>query len=521
MRITSVLFLIVVCGIGQSATFSVQADRQRLGPGQKATLTASGNDKTEPQWLVKNGNCKLSAGKGTSTEVSPPGSGAAECEVEGSVTRDSGTSSDSKQLSWSSFSVLADKTHVEPGGKVNLSTTQGKKVLWSVTAPSSRARALTSAEVDNLEQTVGDSASCQAEVWTFRGADPHEAKDYAETDVAVVCPVGMEWHAVAGVEQGQAAGSDRIFRLSVDLGVNFPLPLHHNSRVTSGDGFFGRRSRVWANFRVTSAPQQLDSTLPNAIKSIDSAVKTLKLSDVAQAAEVLGGWEFRLAETEDTHLSIGGTHERFSVHALVAAGFTTAFANGNPVTLYQDLRCANPSPVNSVCPQGGSVTAPANAPQYYAVVRPTDTSVYPGQYYGGLRFKTYYFDDANKLLNITPSTIDLMFGHDAAGSRENGVVPTLRADAFFSFPTEKVNFLHFFVTVIAKLDHPFSDVDRNNPGLVPFLQSIGFDSGKLADPHTIVLQDRGVNRDFYRFGVGIDVWRLLEKAKALNPKTGS
>lgn len=104
-----------------------------------------------------------------------------------------------------------------------------------------------------------------------------------------------------------------------------------------------------------------------------------------------------------------------------------------------------------------------------------------------------------------------MFGHDAAGSRP-GFVPTIRTDAFFSFPSEKLNFLHFFVTVIVKLNHPASDID---PGLSPFLQAVAFDPAALAGAR--ILTTQGVNRDFYRFGLAIDIWTLLVKAKLIDP----
>jgi hypothetical protein len=279
--------------------------------------------------------------------------------------------------------------------------------------------------------------------------------------------------------------------LFIDLGVNFPFPYRHNSQLTADEGFFGRRLRLWSNFRLTSAPRQFDTTLANAIPAIDSAIQNATLSNVAQAVELLAGLEYRLAETADAHFSIGGTRERFAFHAVAAAGLTSAFNNGTAVTLYRDIR------------------SPDSSPRYYAVVSPTDVSSYPGQYYAGFRWKTFYFDGNDRLLNIAPTTIDMLFGHDAAGSRP-GFVPTIRVDGFFSFPSQKINFLHFFVTVIAKLNHPPSDI---GPAVTPFLQPVAFDPTVLAGAP--ILTTHGVNRDFYRFGAAIDIWRLLEKLKTI------
>jgi hypothetical protein len=103
----------------------------------------------------------------------------------------------------------------------------------------------------------------------------------------------------------------------------------------------------------------------------------------------------------------------------------------------------------------------------------------------------------------------MLFGHEAAGSLP-GFVPTIRVDGFFSFPSPKINFLHFFVTVIAKLNHPPTGVD---PALSPFLEPVAFDPTVVAGAK--ILPTRGVNRDFYRFGAAVDIWRLLEKLKTI------
>ena len=483
--------LCISCSLA-ATPFTIEADRQRLGPGQSATLTASGTNGATPAWNVIAGRCTTLA-SGNPVSVSPPaGNGTQHCEIEGSIASPSGHSSVSRTFDWSSFSVSAVPDRITPHQLVSLTTQPVSNVNWSISAPVSHLRSLPGPS--SQLQIAVDPSSCREEVWTFRGQNPFNANDYSEANITIGCPLGMSWHSVVGVEQGQASGSDRIFRLFIDLGVNFPFPYRHHSQTAGQDDFYGRRLRFWSNFRITSAPQQFDSSIANAIQAFNSAVQNAKLSDVTQAMELLGGLEYRLAETADAHFSIGGTRERFALHTIAAAGLTSTFDNGTPITLYQDIRL------------------PDNAPQYYAVIRPTDSSTYPGQYYAGFRWKTFYFDDHDHLLNIAPTTIDILFGHDAAGSRP-GFVPTVRVDGFFSFPSQKVNFLHFFITVIAKLNHPLSDID---PGLSPFLQSITFDPVMLAKSK--ILTTQGVNRDFYRFGMAIDIWKLVEKLKVIDAK---
>ena len=486
--------LCFTCSVA-AAPFSVEADRQRLGPGETATLTASGTNGVVPGWIVTAGTCLIPSAGNPIKVAPPPGNGAHHCQVEGTVVALEGRSSASRTFDWSSFSVSAIPDRATPHQSVTLMTQPASNVNWSISAPSAHSRAL-GGPVSQSQMTL-DPSACEQEVWTFRGQNPADANDYSEARVVIACPVGMTWHSVMGLEQGQAAGSSRIFRLFVDLGINFPFPYRHRSQVAGHDDFFGRRLRFWSDFRLTSAPQQFDSSLGNAIAAFNSMVLNTKLSDVAQAAELLGGLEYRLAETADAHFSIGGTRERFSFHSIVSAGLTSAFDNGMPVSLYRDIR------------------SPDSSPQYFAVVRPTDASTYPGQYYAGLRWKTLYFNDQSRLLKIAPTTVDIQFGHDAAGSRP-GFVPSIRTDGFFSFPSEKINFLHFFVTVIAKLNHPAPDID---PAVSPFLQTVAFDPAILSKAR--ILTTQGVNRDFYRFGVAVDIWKLLEKLKALDPKPGS
>lgn len=482
------LTLSVTCTLAASS-FTVDADRQRLGPGQSATLIASGTAGANPGWNVIAGTCTVPLSGNPVTVTPPAGNGVHHCEIEGSITLPGGHSSVSKTFDWSSFFISAVADLVAPHQLISLTTQPSSSVDWSISAPASHARSL--AGPSSQLQTPVEPSACQQGVWTFRGQNPADASDYSEANVTIGCPLGMTWHSMAGVEQGQASGSGRIFRLFVDLGINFPFPYRHDSQVAAEDGFFGRRLRFWSNFRLTSAPRQFDTTLANPIPAIDSAIQNATLSNVAQAVELLGGLEYRLAETADAHFSIDGTRERFAFHAVVAAGLTSAFDYGTPVTLYRDIRSADSSP------------------QYYAVVSPSDFSSYPGEYYAGFRWKTLYFDSNDHLLNIAPTTIDMLFGHEAAGSLP-GFVPTIRVDGFFSFPSQKINFLHFFVTVMAKLNHPPSGID---PALSPFLQAVAFDPTVLADAR--ILTTRGVNRDFYRFGAAVDIWRLLEKLKTI------
>ena len=76
--------------------FSVEADRQRLGPGQNATLTAGGTNGVVPGWNVIAGACTVPASGNPVTVAPAPGNGTHHCQIEGSIVAPGGRSSVSK-----------------------------------------------------------------------------------------------------------------------------------------------------------------------------------------------------------------------------------------------------------------------------------------------------------------------------------------------------------------------------------------------------------------------------------------
>src|SRR5947209_4733493 len=110
------------------------------------------------------------------------------------------------------FTIEADRQRLGPGQSATLTAsgtngaTPASNVNWSISATVSHLRSLPSPS--SQLQTPVDPSSCREEVWTFRGQNPFNANDYFEANVAIGCPLGMTWHSVVGVEQGQASGSD-------------------------------------------------------------------------------------------------------------------------------------------------------------------------------------------------------------------------------------------------------------------------------------------------------------------------
>jgi hypothetical protein len=134
----------------------------------------------------------------------------------------------------------------------------------------------------------------------FASESPADANDRSETTVTLGCRLGMAWHSIVGFEQGQASGSDRIFRLFVDLNSKLPASLPQQFAGCRPDGFYRRRLRFWSNSRLTSAPWQFG--LANAVPAVDAAMKCVTVGDIAQAVALLGGLAYGLTETADAAL---------------------------------------------------------------------------------------------------------------------------------------------------------------------------------------------------------------------------
>src|SRR6202043_4278592 len=124
------LTLSVTCTLA-ATSFTVDADRQRLGPGQSATLIASGTAGANPGWNVIAGTCTVSASGNPVTVTPPAGNGVHHCEIEGSITLPGGHSSVSKTFDWSSFFISAVPDLLAPHQLVSLTTHPALSVDWS------------------------------------------------------------------------------------------------------------------------------------------------------------------------------------------------------------------------------------------------------------------------------------------------------------------------------------------------------------------------------------------------------
>jgi hypothetical protein len=196
---------------------------------------------------------------------------------------------------------------------------------------------------------------------------------------------------IAGFEQSAAASATPVQKVFADL---------YFAQTLSS------RMRVWGDLRLSSMPQQINSTAVTVVADVTKAVTTMPLNRIARSGEFLVGTEARV---------LGGAQT--TVLSLIASYGATA-------------------PLN---PDAGR-------------------NRFLRQYYGGVRV-------ASQLK--TPLTLDAAIGQNEAntGGRLQGTV--LRFDSFYALPVPGADFVYLYGTMLMKANGrgPGSDLYRLGVGI--------------------------------------------------------
>jgi hypothetical protein len=305
----------------------------------------------------------------------------------------------------------------------------------------------------------------------------------------IVKPLGEFSRAIVGFEQAGASSAKSAQRYFFDLTLSAPLPFQ--KRI---DPYFGPRARAWGTVRITSVPQQISSSVATFAAGFGTEVGKLRVNEVAQAAEFLGGFEYRLFSGKRV-LSPFGSFDNSTTNK-----FTLSFmAGGGAIT---PLNPRDTLEVFKVTPGAPGLPPAAIGKDFVAFVSP-DRDRFFRQYYAGLRFQTYYFSSINEdiPLNRYPATLDITFGQNESltGGRLRGGV--LRLEGFYPLPYDKLKFINLFGTAMMKLSRTrISDPLILAPATVDVVSS----------PNTAIITVPQINRDYYRVGVGIDFVALIK-----------
>lgn len=318
--------------------------------------------------------------------------------------------------------------------------------------------------------------------------------------------------------------------------INLLAPLRWLGRACSkndDDDSLSQRCWIWINPRIASVPSA-SSTAINSLSatSLTTSFGSQTLGQITQSFEFQAGGEYYVIKPADTHFwGMGQGWAKSSVSVIVGGGALTPFNSimtapefGLSSNLAQQfnqnasLPALYPQLASALCNygfMGGSncpSPLPATKPTTVAFVFPNRSRFYRGVY-GGLRFRFFYFTGncygkspsaACKAMNTYPGTFDLRFGEDESVTGGHLVPLVVTLTGSFPIPGTKGAVRLFGSSYIRAYRN------QNTLALV-LVPSPSFTS--LDNPAVVVQPIPRSDQDYFRLGLGIDLFALLGKLK--------
>lgn len=294
--------------------------------------------------------------------------------------------------------------------------------------------------------------------------------------------VGFEQAGVSAAQSTQ----DFFFDLMYDRPLGFKI-----------DDDLGPALRSWGNLRISSVPQQISTDVATFAADFAQQVGQVKVNQVAQAFEFLGGIEYRLwaSPHSQPYNSTDPVHDpqiqtRISLNLLFGGGVITPLSPQDSVKIF-DVPANQPLFLTEFPEAAGK--------QFVAFTLPDRNRFFP-QAYGGFRLFTHFLGDTSHFR--FPETFDLTYGFNEAitGGRIRGGV--MRLEGFVPIPYSAASWIYFFGTGTFK------------PGahatvMTPFLLNAAPAGTLPTDPNAVVIVTPQADRDYYRVGIGIDLIALI------------
>jgi len=310
--------------------------------------------------------------------------------------------------------------------------------------------------------------------------------------------------SIIGFEQvgASSAGSKQ----SPFLNFYFNTPINISKSKISGFS-------VWGDIRLTTTPVQSVAALSN-FNTLNFATNFVqgdsasKVNDLVQSFNFLVGVEKEIIPPgDDTFASFFPA--RTSLSLIAAGGAINPLSNEKTTLFYKIPRVNNNMDID---PRFLQIFPEAAGKTNVAFVTP-DRDRFFRQYYAGVRLKTFFYDDDGKRQRKDfPAMFDVMFGqNEAITNRLQGVI--MRLDGSTPFPVKNADFLYLFGSVQMKLG---KTVNQTIPSF--FLEPAAATT-TLTNADTIAIPiDRSPflrsNRDVFRIGVGVDLFKLFKKDDA-------
>ena len=297
---------------------------------------------------------------------------------------------------------------------------------------------------------------------------------------------------VVGFEQAAASSAQTARKYFFNLFLSVPLPLGLNKDFSNE---IGPRFRVWGDIRITSVPQQIQSSIKVFATEFYNKVSDLKVNEVAQGAEFNAGIECFIGTLPQGKKTI----HTFSL--ITSLGCATPL---NPRDTVQIFRVT--PELKALYASDSSINF--SDKDYVAFVKPERDRFYR-QYAFGIRIKTYdqpIIDskNANTTIFKSPAMFDLTFGFNdmATGGRMGMGNLVFRLEGFLPLKITNEITLYLFGTAILKTSHTKISY--------PIILEEAPSDIKCPAPNVVQIHDPDLNRDYYRIGVGVDFSGLFK-----------
>ena len=318
-------------------------------------------------------------------------------------------------------------------------------------------------------------------------------------------PGGIYSRFILGGEMSGASAAPRTFKYFVDLYNSVPLG---NSNP---DGF-GPRLRAWVDTRISSVPQSGSTTLLDFLGGSNPTINKftdLKVNEVAQAIETMGGLQYRLwAQSEPRKMFFEDGRSRTTLHLVAAYGAVTPIDPKDTAAFFSYPVAGSPA-ADQLKQRYGLTGTGKNT----LVITTLDRDRFLRQYYGGIRLNTHYYNDAGQPTRRPIRSVDILFGQNEAvtGGRWRGTVG--RADFFLPIATgDGTGFVYVFGSAAFKLSRRAFERE-------PLILDPTTAPAKINAADVQLLPLGTGNRDTFKIGVGVDLLRLFAKLKKANAVT--
>jgi hypothetical protein len=368
---------------------------------------------------------------------------------------------------------------------------------------------------------------------------------------------GTEIRTIVGFEQTGAANAPSAQHFFLNLFASHPFTLGRAVGKTSAEpeDALGPHWRIFGDFRLSSAPVQQSSTLSTVVTGFGGQVANLSQNQIVQSGEFLTGLGVRVGSFAKPFFRAAGDKERIAIYGLAEAGgignfttlqptaYTVPGKAGQSSTGYstQQLQALCQAVPGMFTPAAGSTTldcTSATTAYDYLGFQPPERNQFFRQGYAGLRLISHDSCVAhpNGPCAQSAARFDVLFGENQAVTNGTYSHPVWKFEAFYP------------IQIHSKPD------DGNGAsafdGVVYVFASYYMQRGRtsltgsqLAESQ-LVLQPSGGEwnaytsktyyvpalpsyRDYYRVGLGVDLYRLLanyltkDKTATENPPSGS